>query len=148
MKKMVGRRALSLACCLYGLGQTPESNPIESKILALENSWSQAEEHQDFKALDGLLDSRLIYVNYDGAVWNKAQYVASLKDPASHEEQGVNETMTARVFGDSAVVIGIYRIKGTKNGKPFLRRERYLDMWVQQNGQWMCVASEVTLINH
>jgi ketosteroid isomerase-like protein len=107
---------LFLALSSSGHAQTADSHASESKILALENSWSQAEERQDVKALDALLDDRLLYVHYSGTVWNKAQYLASLKNPTSHEEQGVNETMTARVFGDSAVVIGIYRVKGVENG--------------------------------
>lgn len=125
--------------------QTDESAD-SSKILAFENAWSQAEEQQDAKALDSLLDNSLVYVRYDGALWSKTQYLASLKDSSSHVEQGVNESMVAHVFGSNAIVTGIYRVKGVEKGKPYLRRERYVDTWVQKNGRWVCVASQVTLI--
>jgi ketosteroid isomerase-like protein len=124
------------------------SSADESKILAMENAWAQAEEHGDFKALQTLLDDSLVYIRYDGSVWNKSQYLASLKDTTSKEEQGVNESMNARVFGDTAVVTGIYRVKGTEKGKPYQRRERFADTWIQRNGVWVCITSQVTLIGH
>jgi hypothetical protein len=56
--------------------------------------------------------------------------------------------MTAHIYGDSAVVTGIYREKGMNKGKPYLRRGRFTDTWVNQNGTWVCVASQSTLITH
>jgi Domain of unknown function (DUF4440) len=126
----------------------PDFGASESKILAFENAWSQAEEHQDAKALDSLLDNSLVYIRYDGSLWSKTQYLASLKDSSSHIEQGVNESMVAHMYGNNAIVTGIYRVKGMEKGKPYLRRERFVDNWVHQNGTWVCVASQVTLISH
>jgi ketosteroid isomerase-like protein len=118
----------------------------QSKILALENAWNQAEKHKDGKALETLLHPDLVYVDYDGSMMTKVEFIASVKDPALKPEQIVNESMTAHVFGDSAVVSGIYREKGVKNGKPYNRRGRFTDTWVYQGGLWMCVASQSTMI--
>jgi hypothetical protein len=120
----------------------------QTKILALENAWNQAEEHKDIKALDSLLDSTLVYIDYDGSMMNKAQFIASVQSPALHPEQIVNESMIAHVYGGSAVVTGVYREKGVKSGKQYLRRGRFTDTWVYQNGTWVCVASQSTLILH
>lgn len=138
---------LTLLFALNCVAQNADS-ASESKILAMENAWAQAEEHGDFKALQTLLDDSLVYIRYDGSVWNKSQYLASLKDATSKEEQGVNESMNARVFGDTAVVTGIYRVKGMEKGKPYQRRERFADTWIFRNGVWVCITSQVTLINH
>ena len=124
----------------------PQPDAEQTKILALENAWNQAEEHKDIKALDSLLDSSLVYVDYDGSMMDKAQFMASVKAPSLHPEQIVNESMTAHVYGDSAVVTGVYREKGEKNGKPYLRRGRFTDTWVYRNGSWVCVASQSTLM--
>ena len=127
--------------------QSPESNGAVTRILALENAWNQAEEHKDTGALDSLLASTLVYIDYDGTYMDKAQFMASVKAPQLHPEQIVNETMTAHVYGDSAVVSGIYREKGVDKGRPYLRRGRFTDTWVNQNGTWVCVASQSTLIS-
>jgi ketosteroid isomerase-like protein len=120
----------------------------QTRILALENAWNQAEEHKDVKALDALLDPTLVYIDYDGSIMDKAQFLASARVPSLHPEQIVNESMTAHVYGGSAVVTGVYREKGEKNGKPYLRRGRFTDTWVFQQGNWVCVASQSTLISH
>lgn len=129
--------------------QTPAPPDAEqTRILALENAWNQAEEHKDVKALDSLLDPTLVYIDYDGSLMDKAQFIASVKAPALHPEQIINESMTAHVYGDNAVVTGVYREKGLSNGKPYLRRGRFTDTWVYQRGIWVCVASQSTLISH
>jgi len=119
----------------------------KTKILALENAWNQAEKNKDAKALDGLLASTLVYVDYDGTFMDKAKFMASVKAPTLHPEQIVNESMTAYMYGDSAVVTGIYREKGAHNGKPYSRRGRFTDTWVNQGGTWVCAASQSTLIS-
>lgn len=129
--------------------QTPAQPDAEqTKILALENAWNRAEETKDSKALETLLDSTLVYIDYDGTLMDKAQFIASVKQPALHPEQIVNESMTAHLYAGSAVVTGVYREKGVNHGKPYLRRGRFTDTWVYRDNAWVCVASQSTLILH
>jgi Domain of unknown function (DUF4440) len=120
----------------------------QSKILALENAWNRAEENKDAKALETLLDSSLVYIDYDGTLMDKAQFIASVKGPALHPEQIVNESMSAHVYAGVAVVTGVYREKGVNHGKPYLRRGRFTDTWVYRDNTWVCVSSQSTLILH
>lgn len=62
---------------------------------------------------------------------------------ASPQEQ---EAMTARVYGDTAVVQGITSLKGRSGGKPFAVDVRFTDTLVRVNGQWRIVVSHVTRI--
>lgn len=145
------KTAVILFClCAVSLTAAQANLPSaeETKILALENAWNQAEKHKDVTALDSLLDPTLVYVDYDGSFLNKAQFMACVQAPSLHPEQIVNESMSANVYGDSAVVTGVYREKGTRNGKTYLRRGRFTDTWVYRNGTWTCVASQSTLIMH
>ena len=95
-----------------------------------------------------LLHPNLVYIDYDGSRMTKDEFIASVKAPALHPEQIVNESMTANVYGNSAVVTGVYREKGVKNGRPYQRRGRFTDTWVYQSGSWVCVASQSTLIGN
>jgi len=149
MRTKLAACALLLSASLITVGQNaPDADSERTKILALENAWNQAEEHKDVKALDGLLASSLVYIDYDGTAMDKAQFIASIKAPSLHPEQIVNESMTAYVYRDSAVVTGVYREKGVNRGKPYLRRGRFTDTWVKQNATWVCAASQSTLISH
>jgi hypothetical protein len=114
-----------IAGCLPAAPQESGDTDAErTRILALENAWNLAEEHKDVKALEGLLASTLVYIDYDGSMMDKAQFMASVKAPSLHPEQIVNESMTAHLYGNSAIVTGIYREKGIAGGKPYLRRGR------------------------
>ena len=137
---------LLFATCMLVVARD-DTDSQRTKILALENAWNQAEEHKDTGALDGLLAATLVYIDYDGTLMNKAQFMASVKAPSLHPDQIVNESMTAQVYGDSAVMTGIYREKGIHNGKTHLRRGRCTDTWINENGTWRCVASQSTLIS-
>lgn len=127
---------------------TPPQNASadEGRILALENAWNRAEQSKDIAALDQLLAAELIYIDYDGSIQTKAEFLASAKSEGLAPEQIVNEEQHAHVFGDCAVVTGVYREKGMNKGKAYLRRGRFTDTWVRLNGTWQCVASQSTLI--
>jgi hypothetical protein len=117
-----------------------------SKVLALELAWNQAEERKDTKALDALFDNALIYVDYDGSLRTKAEFLARVKSSTSQPQQETTESMNTRIFGATVVVTGIYLAKGIENGKPYVRHGRFLDTWVLRDGKWLCVASQSTPI--
>jgi hypothetical protein len=118
----------------------------EGHLRALETAWNHAEQSKDAAALGQLLADSFLYVDYDGALMNKKQYLASTVNGDVQNEQINNEGMTIQVYGDAAVVNGSYRDKGLEKGKPFSRHGRFTDTWIYRNGTWQCVASQSTLI--
>jgi hypothetical protein len=119
---------------------------IATRLLALEHAWNQAEERKDTKAMDSIMDNALVYVDYDGTLQTKAQFLAKIKSPNLHPQQEVTESMTAHVFASTGVVTGVYVAKGVENGKPYSRRGRFIDTWALKDGMWVCVASQATPI--
>jgi len=137
-----------MAAGILGAGQEkPRLTDEEGRILALETAWNHAEQSKDVAALDQLLASSLVYVDYDGSLQNKAQFLATTKSESLHPEQITNDEMTAHVYGDAAVVTGVYREKGISKGKSYSRRGRFTDTWVKEKGTWLCVASQSTLMS-
>ncbi len=116
------------------------------RILALEKAWNHALEEKDSKTLDQILASNLSSVDIDGSIQNKGEFLASIKAPDYKPSQVVTESTNVQVYGNAAVVIGIFRVKGTEKGKSYLHRERFTDTWVKLNGNWQCVATQATLI--
>lgn len=116
------------------------------RVLALETAWGHAIELKDTKALDQMLDSTFVAVEIDGSISNKAEFLAGIKDPSYQPSQAVNEQISVQVYGNAAVVTGIFRVKGVEKGKPYVHRERFIDTWIKQNQSWQCVASSATLI--
>jgi ketosteroid isomerase-like protein len=135
-----------LAASLLFARQYGQVGADENRILALETAWNQAEQQKDTKVLNELLANTLVYVDYDGSFMNKSEFLASFAAPGLKPELITNESATVHLYGNSAVVTGVYREKGTNNGKSYQRRGRFTDTWVSQNGVWQCVASQSTLI--
>jgi ketosteroid isomerase-like protein len=150
VKVMILGVALLLATSLSAAAQDatdPASAARRSRVMALESAWGMAEKNKDAKALDALLDDSLTYTDYDGTLKTKSDFLAGVKAPGHSPEQEVVESTSAQVYGDTAVVIGVYRVKGIDKGKPYLRRGRFTDTWVNRYGSWVCVASQYTLIS-
>ena len=68
-----------------------DSTADQTKLIALENAWNQAQLHHDDRALDGLIPDTFVYTDYDGTVMNKAQFLADLKDPSYRATMIANE---------------------------------------------------------
>lgn len=120
----------------------------EGRVLALETAWNHAEQTKDVGALDQLLAPEFLSTDYDGSIETKKEFLASVKREGLEPEQIINEEQHVHVFGDCAVVTGIYREKGMNKGKPYNRRGRFTDTWLKVNDTWQCVASQSTLIQH
>ena len=126
--------------------QQPSMSDEGGRVMALENAWNHALEAKDTKALDMLLANTFVSVDIDGSVSSKSEFLASIKSPNYQPSQAVTEQSTVQVYGDVAVVVGVFRIKGTEKGKPYINRERFVDTWIKLKGTWQCVATTSTLI--
>jgi ketosteroid isomerase-like protein len=116
------------------------------RVLALENAWNHALEAKDTKALGMLLANTFLSVDIDGSVASRSEFLASIKAPDYQPSQAVTEQSSVQVYGDAAVVVGVFRVKGTEKGKAYMHRERFVDTWIKLNGTWQCVATTSTLM--
>jgi ketosteroid isomerase-like protein len=124
-----------------------ESSSDEGKhVLALENAWNFALEGKDTKGMSMLLANTFLSVDIDGSVSSKGEFLASIKSPDYQPSQATTEQTSVQVYGNAAVVVGVFRIKGTEKGKTYVRRERFVDTWVKLDGNWQCIATTSTLI--
>ena|SRR5882724_1247289 len=137
---------LLLALVAGGAPAATAQDAQQGRILALENSWNQALKPKDVKAIEALLAGEFIDIECDGTMMDKAHYLASVKAPTVRLEHIVNESMQVQFYGWSAVVIGLYWEKGTRNGKPYMYHQRFVDTWINRSGIWLCVTSQSTLI--
>jgi ketosteroid isomerase-like protein len=143
---------LLYAVPLSVLAQDASDSATKSKIAALEGAWNQAYKSGDTKALDTLLDNAIVLVNDDGSVQTKKEFLASVKPAGSaagpQQQQVAPESMSVHVFGNTAIATGIFRAKGIEGKKSYVRRERFIDTWINKDGHWVCVATDATPIKH
>lgn len=138
-----------LAACLLSstpFAQDKSASGDEIQIRQLEHAWNQAEAKQEVKEVASLLADSLVYTDYDGSFMNKSEYMKWVAAPEQKADHLFDEGLKVQVYGDAAVVTGIYRESGMNKGKAYVVRSRYTDTWVKRNGVWLCVASHSTLI--
>ena len=131
--------------CAQGSGASAQDSD-SARVLSLETLWNQAEVDKDASALDHLLAENFSFVDIDGSLKNKAEFLDSIKHPPEHIETIGNESLKARVHRDTVIVIGTYHERGRLNGKGYYHHGRFTDTWVRQGSNWMCIASQSTLI--
>jgi ketosteroid isomerase-like protein len=126
--------------------QTMGDPGARQNIVALEHAWDQALQRGDARALSAIFDNGLIYVDYDGKLLTKPEYLLRVKENDTHLQQVVTEEMDVQIFGSTAIVVGTYKVKGLEKGKAYLRRGRFTDTWVLTGKNWICVAASTTPI--
>jgi ketosteroid isomerase-like protein len=131
-----------------GLASAQNSPTDEgARVQALDNSWNRALETKDTKALDMLLADSFVSIDIDGSMQTKREFLSGLKAPDYQAPaQAVTEQSKVDVYGDSAVVVGIFRSQSVHKGKSVTRRERFVDTWAKIDRTWRCVASVAVLI--
>ena len=87
------------------------------RVLALETAWNHAIEAKDAKAIEMILADSMVAVESDGSLSTKSEYLAGIKAPDFQPSQAVNEKNDVHVYGDTAVAVGIFRIKEVDKGK-------------------------------
>lgn len=147
------RMLATVLCCVcaatFVLAQdSSKKSAEEGHLLALESAWNHAEQSKDAAALNQLLAEEFVYTDYDGSFLDRKGFLESTLHNDVTQEQINNDGMAVRIYGNAAVVTGLYRDKGLDKGKPFQRRGRFTDTWIYRNNAWQCVASQSTLISH
>ena len=134
---------LLVLVCLTSLAasaQEAAGSDVARAVRALESEWFEAQARNDNRTLDLIFDNALVYVE-SGRLVTKGDYLLRVRSAKPQLEQIVLEGTTVRTFGDTAVVVGTYLETGVKDGKPWLKRWRFVDTWVYKKGHWMLVAA-------
>ena len=153
ISRLKGRVCLGLIFSLLGAAQAQQTitqhtiiSDDGARVIALETLWNQAETARDAAALDHLLAEKFTYVDIDGSIKNKAEFLVSIKHPPEHIESVGNETLNVQTYDNLVIVNGVYLEKGKLKGKAYSRRGRFTDTWIKQRAGWMCAASQSTII--
>ena len=94
--------------------------------------------------LDALFDNALVYVDPDGTLLTKAQFLWHVR--SAPVTQVVTQSMQVHMFGTTAIVTGIYQVAETRHGKSTTLRGRFVDTWVYKDSVWVCVSAQSTPI--
>ena len=119
----------------------------EKQILKLTDDWVQALVTKDRKRLDQIIAPEFTFIEPDGTVKDRAEY---LKDRSS--ERDVTETfenvdLKVEVYGNAAVASAVARITLRRDGSRYHLRLRWKELWLKRKGEWQVLVSQATPAN-
>lgn len=116
------------------------------EVLSAEEGWTQAHLKTDRDALDRLMHPDYTIIKPNGEVWNKEKVLASYVPGKRNWTEASSSDHSVRIYGNTAIVIGLWRAKGVNNGELFEYSARYTSLWVKGEGRLMMVSDQSTEI--
>jgi ketosteroid isomerase-like protein len=145
MVRIIGLFAL-LSCPLVFASDTPAPSKEEQRVMQLTQDACVAFLEADVAAAEALLAPGFTLVNSSAVVQTREEVLAEIRNRDPVYDEFRNHSMTARVFGDAAIVQGITTVKGKSGGNAFAVNVRFTDTLIREHGKWRLLVSHVTAI--
>jgi ketosteroid isomerase-like protein len=113
-------------------------------LIQLERDWDAAFLKNDVAFVEGVLADEFVATYDDGSRGDKARELKLVAEFNQKVTSSRLDEFTVKVYGDTAVVWFTRYLAGPSKGRLLEVSFRYIDVFVQRNGKWLCVASQST----
>jgi ketosteroid isomerase-like protein len=121
-----------------------DASSDEKEIRSVEAVLCRAFESGDAATLRRHMDVTFTQTSSRGEVTDFEQNVAEVARREPRYEVFRNHDQKTRLYGDTAIILGITTVKGTADGKPFEADFQYTDTWIRRDGHWKIAASHAS----
>jgi len=129
----------------------PGAPSIEDQLKALERRWLDAYLKHDFNEMARIEADDFTITYPDGTVRTKPQEVEAQRQAAARpgDLSGTSavEDEHIRVYGNTAVLTGVFVSNRGQQNPSTAFRARYTDVYVRRGGVWQVVASQLTALS-
>ena len=119
----------------------------ERELRRLEREWLDAYLNKDIAEMERIVADDFTITYSDGSVRDKAETIRGLslgrKNP---NEYHWTEDSKVRIYGDTAIITGIFVYRTRSDAKETVSKSRYTDTYIKRNGRWQVVASHLSKI--
>ena len=128
-------------------GRSQGSSAVELAIIQMEKDWVQAALKKDAGAMDRIIADDWVGIAFDGTTLTKGAVLNDLKSGTTVSHTIELGPLKVRVYGDTAIVNGSSTETSTWQGKDTSGHYMLVDVFVNRNGRWQVVSSQVTKTN-
>ena len=143
-------KAQILAACISVMAWTGNAialtaQEVKAQVISQEKAWSDAVIHHDAAKVASILADDFIGIDGRGFVTDKAAELKEAEPPASPAaapqllKEDLSE-ITARVYGDTAILTSTNTAHFLSQGKATEIKYRRTTVWVRDAGRWRCVS--------
>ena len=142
-------------CCVFvaawavtaSASQGPLVESDQQILIKLEQGWNEAFYRKDVAFIANLLADDFMATYDDGSRGDKTKELGLVADFNQRVESAIQDEFTVRVYRDTAVVWFTLHLVGIKQGQRAELMLRYTDVWVMNNGRWLCVSTQSTRVD-
>jgi len=132
--------------CFLPIASLPQqTSPEITKILTLEQRWTDAYRIRSLQIMTSLLNDDFVITVEDGSVYGKVGYMSHTMDTSTQVELAEESNLKVHMHGNVAVVTGEYHEKGSSAGKGYEYRDRLTDVWMKNGSEWQLVAAQYSV---
>jgi hypothetical protein len=119
----------------------------EKAVTKLEQEWFKIQLAHDWDKMRQLLGDDFQLIESDGRLGDRDSMIAGYKEEApSVATISMTLLVSHAVSNETVVATGLDDISlRQRDGSITHRYERFTDVWVLRNNQWVCVAEQITL---
>lgn len=128
------------------LSRTPQQTDenVEQTIMQMEREWNALIVKKDVPGLKRIIADDFVGVESSGRVVDKAQIINDIKSVIADVRIETDKDFKVRVFGDTAIVTGLFSVKSVTDSDPKLL---FTNIWTKRDGQWQIVSGQATRKN-
>lgn len=137
-------RAVSVAFAALSLATAlPAQDAVAKEIMKLEDQWAIASITKGGATIGKMLAEDFTFVSPTGVLTGKAQAIAEANKDTTHYSAGANSDYKVRIYGNTVVITGVFRVTKQSGKKNVKESYRWTDTWIKQaDGRWLCVATQ------
>lgn len=125
---------------------SPMATSPEDSVKALESVRAQALLHADTTTLSRLTADEFVEISRLGTLRTKADNLREIGSGALKLTTVHYDSLSVRIYGNTAILRGIADNTGTLRGFPFSGRLWFTRVFVRRDGRWQAVAMQHTMI--
>ena len=112
----------------------------------LERDWVEAVQRNDVEFVNNILAPEFMSTFDDGSRGDRVKELQLVKEFNQQIDKWTVEELTVKVFNETAVVWFTHHMTGPVQGKPKEIVTRYMDVFVNRDGRWLCIGSQSTRV--
>jgi ketosteroid isomerase-like protein len=118
----------------------------DTELAAIEDEWARAIVSNDAARIGNFMDEEWVIVSETG-VSTKAQFLSFISSGAlTHSAMERVSAPRVRVYGGTAVLTARMTNTAHYEGRRFDADEWVTDVFIERDGRWLCVLSQVTAV--
>ena len=140
----LGVVSLVIVCAVAGPSAQRPVLSTQQILEQLERDWVEALQRNDTAFVDSVLAPEFVSTYGDGSRGDRVRELQLVKDFDRQVDKWAVDEFSVKVFNETAVVWFTQRMVGPVQGVPTEIVTRYMDVFVNRDGKWLCVGSQST----